>query len=41
MNETSKSWPIGEADKKNLEFDKNKAYRRYNLLFRNLANELK
>jgi thiamine kinase-like enzyme len=28
-------------DKKNLEFDKNKAYRRYNLLFRNLANELK
>lgn len=28
-------------DKKNLEFDKNKAYIRYNLLFRNLANELK
>jgi thiamine kinase-like enzyme len=28
-------------DKKNLEFDKNKAYQRYNILFKSLANELK
>ena len=28
-------------DKKNLEFDKDKAYQRYNILFKSLANEIK